>query len=632
MHLCACLFARRSTVEVVASDVEAGGPAPKRKASCLEIKSLAQILKERETNKATAAAAPTKTHEAFAANEPAQERVPITERLTKRRKVDTKGAVGFAAALTHIGKATQGQASARKDDAAASKSAAPPPTTGVAGREKKDDLDQYFLNRRLQEAGLPVVPILFHESKRTNKPASKHSNSRAKRAADWTNVQVNIAKGELCLLEEQGVFLTPDTGCEILLRCDAGEIGQVSNWDIRERIEKSVRPHTIKLFKPKPREASASEAVFVVEFEGASFGQVCSKLHGKDTKFKGNSSRMQLLCRELSTNANSPQWQQAFPYHFDDCMPGDRPDTLVVSHVPASWFKVKGEPTMSATLVRQAFASFGNIRKVHIGGDVAGGIGLNSVIYVQFSDVAGCLQALHSIRGRKLVRRNALSGRETSARVTAKIDTGAYLSEKNIRGRQYVVEQQHVAKLAAVDKLRRQEEAEARQQQAAAEAAVAAKKKLEADAEKDAREEAKQREERARKKEAKRQLKREAEATAHEAAKEEERRFRELEAARRKRKQARLAKAQAQIDSLENEPEPDSTGESATAPVAHSHNEPSQHHKEGLDLTGDEVYAARLQMSRGGNTRRSSGGGKEAADIESKNPAAAISLGDAAIS
>lgn len=113
--------------------------------------------------------------------------------------------------------------------------------------------------------------------------------------------------------------------------------------------------------------------------------------------------------RSVDDRLSPEQWAHRFPVHFDDCLPGERPDTLAIAGLPKRWFCPKGEEASATTLAAMAkkvFSTFGNVKDaqlIPVPAAAVGGFELTFGVHVQYNAFADFCRACASLRGRKLV-------------------------------------------------------------------------------------------------------------------------------------------------------------------------------------------------------------------------------------
>lgn len=105
-------------------------------------------------------------------------------------------------------------------------------------------------------------------------------------------------------------------------------------------------------------------------------------------------------------------WAKHFPAHFDDCMPGERPDTLLIDGLPKRWLTSSSGAKPSDEEVAEAarffFSSLGNVRDVCLAAPpddegATAGFNLTIAVHVQYETFEGFCRACASLRNRKLV-------------------------------------------------------------------------------------------------------------------------------------------------------------------------------------------------------------------------------------
>ncbi|XP_074039008.1 A-kinase anchor protein 17A isoform X2 [Leptinotarsa decemlineata] len=233
----------------------------------------------------------------------------------------------------------------------------------------------------------------------------------------------------------------------------------VSHWEIMDKIRCLIKPDEFTVLKV------TKTTVEFVRFEGEietreKLERVISKVDNKMIKLKDFSDLMRIRAAEWRSDyPNRRVWDDFFSNarDMDEMKPGERPDTIHISHLPSKWLvpyhlSDEEDVTPSEKIFYKIFEKFGSIRfvdipicdpyrkkmKENISGLQNSSFDKTEFFegYVQFKDYIGFVKAMDAFRNMKLVRKEDDGAVEVNIKVD--FDKSKHLSDASIRRREIV--------------------------------------------------------------------------------------------------------------------------------------------------------------------------------------------------
>ncbi|XP_057658883.1 A-kinase anchor protein 17A isoform X1 [Diorhabda carinulata] len=259
----------------------------------------------------------------------------------------------------------------------------------------------------------------------------------------------------------QQLYLKPIARINISLQLpNIKKIGKsVSHWDIMDQIRTLIKPEEFTTLKV------TKTTVEFVRLEGEldskdKIDRILPKIHNKMIKLKDFGELMRLKAAEWKSDFPTRRaWDDFFQNSrdMDEMKPGQRPDTVHISHLPSKWFvpyHLSGEEevTPSEKIFYRIFEKFGQIRSIDIpicdpyrkkmNANISG-LKTSSFDntqffegYVQYKDYIGFTKAMDALKNMKLVHKDEDSMLEVDIKVD--FDKSKHLSEASIRRREIV--------------------------------------------------------------------------------------------------------------------------------------------------------------------------------------------------
>ena len=271
----------------------------------------------------------------------------------------------------------------------------------------------------------------------------------------------------------------------------------VSNWEIMERLKAMVAPDQFTSLKVA--KSSLELLTFDAEVDSKTIlTKFLIKLDGKGIKLTGFADPLRVrAARKKVPFPKKHDWNTHFREATDtnENNPGERPDTVYISHLPTKWFVESDKDTKPSELVVTAvFSTFGEIREVDIPANdiyrdrinVLGeakkekgtentikpnvfktfshGSNIHFDCFIQYVDYAGFAKCMKSLRGKKLLYMLE-DEKGATASIEVDFDKTQHMSEKNIRRRNRRRERLIRADAEEEEKRRKEQEERARKEE-----------------------------------------------------------------------------------------------------------------------------------------------------------------------
>lgn len=244
----------------------------------------------------------------------------------------------------------------------------------------------------------------------------------------------------------------------------------VSNWEIMERLKAMVAPEVFTSLKVA--KSSLELLTFDAEVDSkTTLMKFLIKLDGKGIKLNGFSEQLRVrAARKKIQVAKRNDWNAYFRESelTNEKNPGERPDTVFISHLPTKWFIENDKDSVpSENVVSAVFAKFGEVRAVDIPQNdpfreriiLLGEAKTNKKnekenkqqeatgfktfshssnilfdSYVQFMEYSGFAKCMKALRGKKMLFMIE-DEKGATANIEYDFDKSHHLSEKNIKRR-----------------------------------------------------------------------------------------------------------------------------------------------------------------------------------------------------
>lgn len=255
----------------------------------------------------------------------------------------------------------------------------------------------------------------------------------------------------LAFYQPTGLFLKPDA--KVSLEVKLPEIrgsGSISNWEVMEKIKALSKPE--EFISLRVVNYSRERIQFEGEFDSLrAIRKVVLLLNHKSMKLSGFSELLKIKAKRTEPPfPTKKDWEDYFvdrgAESYEDCLPGERPDTLHISDLPVKWFTSStSEGRPCPRVLTLAFQKFGKVRQVGTyetslrDNNDFSSFGPSKQLYfdayIQYEKYAAFCSAMSGLKGMKLIRLES-GGREATARLRVDFDKTAYLSDRSVRKRQ----------------------------------------------------------------------------------------------------------------------------------------------------------------------------------------------------
>lgn len=242
----------------------------------------------------------------------------------------------------------------------------------------------------------------------------------------------------------------------------------ISNWEIMERLKAMVAPD--QFLSLKVAKSSLELLTFDAEVDSkTTLTKFLIKLDGKGIKLNGFADQLRVrAARKKIPFPKKHDWNSHFRESetTNENHPGERPDTVYMSHLPTKWFVENEKDTRGSELVLTAvFSTFGEVRCVDIPNNdpyrdrilmleevknektktdeavketgfktFSHSSNIHFECYVQFMEYSGFAKCMKAMRGKKLLYMLE-DERGATANIEVDFDKTHHLSEKNIKRR-----------------------------------------------------------------------------------------------------------------------------------------------------------------------------------------------------
>eukprot|EP00048_Salpingoeca_helianthica_P000004 m.38528 g.38528 ORF g.38528 m.38528 type:complete len:579 (-) comp10001_c0_seq2:1209-2945(-) len=273
---------------------------------------------------------------------------------------------------------------------------------------------------------------------------------------------VRVAEGDILFLKTRNIVLREAYELMILLESQhEGELNKARHWEILGYLQELLDPKSEAKLSIKS-EGRKSLSVLAVMKKRADVDSACTALTGKVLKLSMSATRVSVTPRSLCP-AFSERWRDLFPHHFDDCLPGHRPDTVRIENLPIRWFGLESKRSeVDEAALRGALMRIALVRALAVlltPADDPLAPPLHFAAVVQLETYEGFVALLATLHNRKLLMPGK-EGRILQAEIVVSIDTSGYFSAEGVRRR----EQEEIARKAAAAEAVAQGERERRKQ------------------------------------------------------------------------------------------------------------------------------------------------------------------------
>lgn len=293
-------------------------------------------------------------------------------------------------------------------------------------------------------------------------------------AAAVTVATVSAADLSECteLNSMSNLYLKPIARLVIVVTMPAMKVAgvTVSNWEIMERLKAMVAPEQFSSLKVA--KSSLELLTFDAEVDSkTTLMKFLIKLDGKAIKLNDFAEQLRVrAARKKVPVAKKNDWNNFFRESplTNEKNPGERPDTILVNHLPTKWFVENEKDTMpSENMVSMTFAKFGEVRAVDIpindpfrdrinllgeakeskkAGEEGKTLELSGFktfshtsnivfdCYVQFSEYSGFAKCMKALRGKKMLYMLE-DEKGATANIEFDFDKTQHMSDKNIKRR-----------------------------------------------------------------------------------------------------------------------------------------------------------------------------------------------------
>lgn len=202
----------------------------------------------------------------------------------------------------------------------------------------------------------------------------------------------------------------------------------LSNWELMEKLRKMIQPDNFSVLKVSKH---SSEVIrFDAELENRlKLDRVLARLEDRIIQLTDYPDPLKVKVSEAKSDFPSRHtWDSFFrdATDMDEMKPGERPDTIHIKNLPVRWFvhdrdEDKDAPP-SESIFKKAFERYGAVRQVDVPLADPFRMQMKSQMrgitmpvqdtalyfegYVQFTEYAGFVRCMDSLKGRKLLRKN----------------------------------------------------------------------------------------------------------------------------------------------------------------------------------------------------------------------------------
>lgn len=232
-----------------------------------------------------------------------------------------------------------------------------------------------------------------------------------------------------------GLYLKPASKIKISVQLPKLKTpGQsISTWQVMEKLKSVIRPDQFLFLKALKITST------VIKFQGeletrSESDRALARLQAVGgIKLPGFSEWLQIRAAHAACSGPTRHdWDSFFrdARGVDEMKPGERPDTIYLQDLPICWFPELSKPTKpSERLLHKAFSTFGRIRRLEIPSNTKAAdeqtFGKTSSFYkdvtfqayIQYEEYVEFATAMDSLRGKKLLYKDATDGRVYAAEI-----------------------------------------------------------------------------------------------------------------------------------------------------------------------------------------------------------------------
>lgn len=232
-----------------------------------------------------------------------------------------------------------------------------------------------------------------------------------------------------------GLYLKPASKIKISVQLPKLKVpGQsISTWQVMEKLKAAVRPDQFLSLKALKITAAVIKFLGELETRSASDRSLARLQAAGGIKLPGFTEWLQIrAAHAASAGPTRHDWDSFFrdARGVDEMKPGERPDTVHLQELPTCWFSELVKPVKpSERLLHKAFSTFGRIRRLEIPSSLKSvddqTFGKTSSlykdltfeVYIQYEEYVEFATAMDSLRGKKLLHKDALDGKVYSAEI-----------------------------------------------------------------------------------------------------------------------------------------------------------------------------------------------------------------------
>ncbi|XP_037948413.1 A-kinase anchor protein 17A isoform X2 [Teleopsis dalmanni] len=233
----------------------------------------------------------------------------------------------------------------------------------------------------------------------------------------------------------------------------------ISNLEIMEKLSNALKPD--KFLVLKVTKSTIDFIRFEAELDDRKYlRSALSRLDGISIKISGFNESFRVRASEPKDEFPTRyDWDSFFrdAKHMDEMKPGERPDTIHLTHLPIRWFCPRHHENdenvkPSESIFKRIFEKFGTVRSFDIpicdpyrnkmNTDISGMKTFTfeqDVLfeaYIQFEEYVGFVRAMDEFRGMKLVRK--FIDKNQSVNIVVNFDKTKHLSDAQIQRRERV--------------------------------------------------------------------------------------------------------------------------------------------------------------------------------------------------
>lgn len=232
-----------------------------------------------------------------------------------------------------------------------------------------------------------------------------------------------------------GLYLKPVSKIKISVQLPKlKEPGQsISTWQVMEKLKAAVRPDQFLSLKALKITTAVIKFLGELETRSASDRALARLQATGGLKLSGFSDWLQIRgAHAACAGPTRHDWDSFFrdARGVDEMKPGERPDTVHLQDLPTIWFSESSKTIRpSDRLLHKAFSSFGRIRRLEIPSDSKSSDSQTFVktsslykdltfqVYIQYEEYVEFATAMDSLRGKKLLHKDASDGKVYSAEI-----------------------------------------------------------------------------------------------------------------------------------------------------------------------------------------------------------------------